>query len=463
MIFSHVEFLILFVITAVSLQRADPSWRRAILATASLVFIFWAGLSSFLLFLAVVFLTWSGMRVAARRERLSAHSVGAVITVLLLNLFLWKYWGWISAEFGLPADDSVSRFILEQGLPIGISFYTLQAIAFLIEVHRGTARAVGFLDVLLFESFFGQLIAGPIVRNHELMPQVKAPPRASREDILSGIELFALGFFKKMVLADKSANYADPIFANPSAHSGIVILFGVVLYTVQIWCDFSGYVDMGRGAARVCGIHLPENFRSPYLATSPSDFWRRWHITLSLWIRDFVYFPMGGSRQGLFKTLRNLLIAMALVGLWHGAAWTFVLWGVYHGILLCIQRLWRHLIAIRLHASFQIPLMLVAVMIGWVFFRAETLSDIAVIFQSLLGITLEQFVQSLTTDGRLFAVAIVFFLLTLCIQVMEASEGWRERYRRVTAVSLRGALVGAICSAAIMFRGEPAPFIYFQF
>ena len=145
---------------------------------------------------------------------------------------------------------------------------------------------------------------------------------------------------------------------------------------------------------------------------------------------------MGGSRQGLFKTLRNLLIAMALVGLWHGAAWTFVLWGVYHGILLCIQRLWRHLIAIRLHASFQIPLMLVAVMIGWVFFRAETLSDIAVIFQSLLGITLEQFVQSLTTDGRLFAVAIVFFLLTLCIQVMEASEGWRERYRRVTAVSV---------------------------
>jgi alginate O-acetyltransferase complex protein AlgI len=284
-------------------------------------------------------------------------------------------------------------------LPLAISFFTFQQIAYLVDVYQGKVRDTDFVHYALFVSFFPQLIAGPIVHHGEIIPQF----REKRErwvhpaDVVAGAAIFIVGLQKKVVIADGIAVYADTVFANAAGHPpGMIAAWtGALAYTFQIYFDFSGYTDMAIGLARMFGIRLPENFNSPYKAVNIIDFWRRWHMTLSRFLRDYLYIPLGGNRRGEVRRHANILITMLLGGLWHGAAWTFVIWGGLHGVALVINHLW-HGLRRRLghdleHSTpfgnaLSRTLTLLAVIFGWVLFRAESFADAGTIMAGMLGI-----------------------------------------------------------------------------
>src|SRR5207244_1837347 len=238
---------------------------------------------------------------------------------------------------GLPVSDWTVQIIL----PLGISFHTFQGISYTLDVYRGKLRAVrSFVDFALFVAFFPQLVAGPIVRAVEFLPQMTPPPRVTSEQVIEGLHWFLLGMFKKVFLADRLAQYVDVVFSQPGLYDPITHNWAVLAYAAQIYCDFSGYSDLAIGCAKWFGFELPQNFNFPYLAASITEFWKRWHISLSTWMRDYLYIPLGGSRKGTGRTYMNLIATMTLCGLWHGASWNYVLWGFYNGVLLALHRIY---------------------------------------------------------------------------------------------------------------------------
>jgi len=283
-------------------------------------------------------------------------------------------------------------------LPLAISFFTFQQIAYLVDAYRGETREYNFLHYCLFVTFFPQLIAGPIVHHKEMLPQFAQDRifRLNKEDLAVGLTIFTIGLFKKVMLADEIAQYVGPAFA--AADRGEVLTFfeawGAALsYTLQLYFDFSGYSDMAIGIARMFGIRLPLNFNAPYKAANIIEFWRRWHMTLSRFLRDYLYFPLGGGRRGAVRRYLNLMITMLLGGLWHGAAWTFVAWGALHGAYLCVNHAWRGLCGRlgwsgpsrwwgRLSAA---TLTFAAVVVGWVFFRATSFDGALAILKAMTG------------------------------------------------------------------------------
>ena len=262
--------------------------------------------------------------------------------------------------------------------PVGISFYTFQTMAYVIDVYRGEVSAEkNPRSYALFVSFFPQLVAGPIERAGNLLSQLKEKHMTSREDLINGGWLMLRGFYKKVVVADYLAAYVDKVYASPEKAGGIGAVLGTAFFAIQIYCDFSGYTDIARGAARMMGIHLMENFRHPYRAVSIQDFWRRWHISLTRWFTDYVYIPLGGNRKGLVKQCRNILIIFLLSGFWHGASWNFVVWGMIHGIYmvaaLVITRI-RNGKSKNLHPVAGWVMTMLLVNVAWVFFRAPSLT-----------------------------------------------------------------------------------------
>ena len=287
--------------------------------------------------------------------------------------------GWLGVPFTAPAWKVV--------LPLGISFYTFEAISYVVDVHRGVIPPFRSpRDYLLYILFFPHLLAGPIVRSGDFAHQLHRPKRFSWARFEAGVRLFLLGALKKAVLADWMATIVDPVFNDPSGYGSAALWTATLGYSVQIYGDFSGYSDMAIGIAHILGFKLPENFRTPYLSASIGEFWRRWHISLSSWLRDYLYIPLGGSRGGEWLTCRNLMITMALGGLWHGASWTFVLWGVYHGALLAAGRIvpvpsWAK-------ANWTRPgwvmLTFLAVSLGWVLFRAQSFAQATAVLNGLV-------------------------------------------------------------------------------
>jgi len=277
-------------------------------------------------------------------------------------------------------------------LPVGISFYTFKTMSYTIDVYRGELAPCGsWLDYATFITFFPELIAGPIVRASIFLPQLDRPIGPTLSRSLEGGSLFLLGLFKKMVIADRMALIVDPIFRAPEAYSGATIWCATLAYALQIYCDFSGYSDMAIGVARMIGYDLPENFNMPYVARNITDFWRRWHMTLSSWLRDYLYIPLGGNRHGSLLTYRNLALTMLLGGLWHGASWNFVFWGGLHGIALAIHRLYKDFLKEKAPLPSWISWMitLLFVVLAWVPFRAASFSDTWVCYTKMFGLTSE--------------------------------------------------------------------------
>ncbi len=321
------------------------------------------------------------------------------------------------STFGMEADWPTLNIVL----PVGISFYTFQTLSYTIDVYRRKLDPTkSFLDFALFVAFFPQLVAGPIVRASHLLPQILRPRRITSPEIDAGLFLILWGYFKKVVIADNVGLIANQVFGDYGQYQGIDIVIGTLAFAVQIYCDFSGYTDIARGLCKLMGFDLMLNFRLPYLADSPSDFWQRWHISLSSWLRDYLYIPLGGNRHGELATYRNLMITMLLGGLWHGAAWTFVIWGAYHGVLLCVYRAasdCRHIFAVQDSYSrgnstvqssiraLRISIMFGFTLLGWLIFRSESPQQILEMLVNVTTITAE--------FSRANAYALAFFTAAL--------------------------------------------------
>jgi D-alanyl-lipoteichoic acid acyltransferase DltB (MBOAT superfamily) len=287
---------------------------------------------------------------------------------------------------GLALDPPLLHLIL----PIGISFYTFEAVSYTVDVYRNRYPAErSYLRLLLFITFFPKLIAGPIERAGHLIPQFEVEARFEYARVRDGLVQILWGFFKKLVVADRLALYVDAVYSHPAHHVGSTLLLATLFFGFQIYCDFSAYSDIAIGTARVLGIDLLRNFRRPYLASGFGDFWSRWHISLSTWFRDYVYIPLGGNRGGFWRTNRNIFLVFLVSGIWHGANWTFVLWGIAHGCLLLSENLWRRFVSPRAPAGWTVPLgvrqaaTFAAVTLTWVLFRASSVADAGYVYGQL--------------------------------------------------------------------------------
>ncbi len=351
-------------------------------------------------------------------------------------------------------------------LPVGISFYTFMGISYIVDIYRGDAEPTSLGKFAAYLSFFPHLVAGPIVRPNELIPQLDTPRSPRRVDTSRAFYLIAAGLFKKVVISSYLAsNIVDEVFADPSQHSSLEILIAVYAYAVQIYADFSGYTDIAIGIALLLGFKFPLNFDSPYAATSLQDFWRRWHITLSRWLRDYVYIPLGGSRRGVAITYRNLLLTMLLGGLWHGAGWTFVAWGAIHGVGLCAERFWRERGRgkpfeeqtwsdryWRRLVTFHV------VCFAWIFFRSDTFG---VAWDMITGLFTRWGEPSpLVTGGVLLAIAVGIGSQYIPPRVPRTVVA---AFSRLNVVAQAAVLAVTLMVTQALGPSDVAPFIYFQF
>jgi D-alanyl-lipoteichoic acid acyltransferase DltB (MBOAT superfamily) len=463
-LFPTVEFAIYFpVVLAISWALMPHlEWWKIFIVVASFVFYGTANWKFCFLLGGVIvvnhaFARLIGETADARRKK---QLLAAVIALDLLTLGVFKYYAFFVEDVDRVLDSvalGIPLPLLTIALPIGISFFTFQAITLVVDTYRGHVGRVRLLDVAVYLSFFSHLVAGPIVRASEFLPQINKPRDPANVAVGAGLFLIAVGLIKKVAIADYLAReVVDPVFAVPEAHAAPDVIFGSYAYAAQIYCDFSGYTDMAIGLALLMGIVFPQNFNRPYRSRSIREFWRRWHITLSRFLRDYLYIPLGGNRGGRLSTARNLMITMLLGGLWHGAAWGFVLWGGIHGTALVVEHQLRGRPDVlpgwlKWFITFHI------VVLGWIVFRAPELSVAGELFSQLADWS-EASVITWTT-AAVVAATIGFQLLP----ERETGE-LRLRVERLHPAAMGAALavVVMLVAATVPTQGVP-PFIYFAF
>jgi D-alanyl-lipoteichoic acid acyltransferase DltB (MBOAT superfamily) len=461
MLFNTFRFFIFFAIVLLLFYLGPRSWRKVVLLIASYYFYMCWNAKFVLLLLALTCIDYFAALWVTRSEGRVRKM--ALITSLGANLtFLgfFKYYNFLAESLvqlmGLPAHS----FMLSIVLPVGISFHTFQSMSYVVDVYRGEQEVIrNPLDYALFIAFFPQLVAGPIVRAHEFFADLFHWRRPTGNEVLHGIFLTLMGLTKKIVLADQFASVANSYFNNISGNPGCLTAWSsTIAFALQIYFDFSGYTDMAIGVALLMGFHFPVNFRRPYLSQSITEFWRRWHISLSRWLRDYLYISLGGNRGGRLRTYRNLMLTMLLGGLWHGASWNFVIWGGYHGVLLSVERMFgvgkreRSVPGRLIGVVFTFGL----VCISWVFFRAATLHDsaqvIGAMFSTILG-------TNLILPWKLWMAAV-----TLVLAVAEEHLEWFDRIVNAPAMVYATAIVFLLfCLELLAVTGKAVPFVYFQF
>lgn len=466
MLFNSFDFVV-FIIVVVAVYRVlrTPRLQNPFLLSASLVFYGFGGPWFVLLILLCALSAYTAALIIENNRNRSRAALVLGAFIPLLVLFVFKYFDFffetVDASLeavGLPVADVTLRL----GLPIGISFFTFQAVGYVVDVHRGSIAAErSVVDFLLFVTFFPQLVAGPIERADHLLPQIKKQRHVRDADLGGGAFLIAQGFAKKVVIADNAKPIVDTLF-DLDGLSGPLIVAGLIGFTFQIYGDFSGYSDIARGVSRLLGFELLENFHRPYWARNPSEFWRRWHITLSNWFRDYVYIALGGNRSGAARTLVNLMATMTLSGLWHGASANFVLWGAFHGAILIAHRLWRNRrpnVAKGLVPQMASrALMFAFTVYGWMLFR---ITDWA---------TLKSYHRSLLTDTTEVSLAVItlmtlmpYIVLAIIIDIVESRvlpSGYGEPRGRYVLAPYLAALTLAVIVYGAASGGE---FIYFKF
>ena len=474
MIFTSIEFVLFFLIVVLgqALLRSFRAEKRFLLIASYLFYMSWNVLCGGLILFtsALDYYVGRGLGVIenpARRKLLLVASLVANLGVLVFfkysNFLLWNAQA-ILGGFGLHPSLGTLSVIL----PAGISFFTFQSMSYTIDVYRRQLPPCKSLpDFLLFVSFFTHLIAGPIVRASKLLPQFAEKPKRDATDIETGIAYFLLGAVKKMVISDQIAAHVDLIFAHPANYDAITLLLGALGYAVQIYCDFSGYSDMAFGCARILGYWLCENFRMPYSATNVTDFWRRWHMALSTWLRDYLYIPLGGNQNGRLLTYRNLMITMVLGGFWHGASWNFILWGALHGGALAGHKFWgelgcadwiEHRPKLRLAwRPVAWLLTFTVVLVGWIIFRAQTFGD-AMVFLKRLAVW--------AGDGT--RLSSPFILPAVCAValihlVVNKNSNWAEAIPRQSLWKRIAAYTALLLILICLGATDASPFIYFQF
>jgi D-alanyl-lipoteichoic acid acyltransferase DltB (MBOAT superfamily) len=477
MLFPTITFAIFFMIVLpVSwlLMPRRRRWKLFMLAASYFFYGYWNWRFCFLIAASTIGnqLFAKAIHRASSERKQRVLLAGAVVANLGL-LAYFKYFDFFVTNATNTLDSlglHLSPDIVAVTLPVGISFFTFQALSYVIDAYRGTFEPGRLIDFAVFLSFFPHIVAGPIVRPAEFMPQLKERHDPRHVDSSRAFFLIVIGLFKKVVIANLLATQiVDAVFASPDQHSSLEVLVAVVAYSVQIYCDFSGYTDMAIGIALLLGFRFPQNFDSPYTSTSIQDFWRRWHMTLSRWLRDYLYVPLGGNRSGKWRTYRNLMLTMVLGGLWHGAAWTFVAWGAIHGTFLCIEhsrrtrREARHLPDPPDTRARRVGARLITftiVCFAWIFFRSESFTNAEQMLGRLFDPAYWFDASPLVTVGVLLAIAAGI------LEQYVPRRTWGRimaRFSNLAPVA-QGLMLGA--SLLVINTMGPrgvAPFIYFQF
>lgn len=384
MLFNSFAFLVFFALVTGVYYCLKLKARQVLLLLASCLF-YMAFVPEYILILAITIGIdyFAGIEIEKCNNDKRRKTI-LIISILstLLVLFLFKY-----IDFSIDNINQLAKAIgwnyslefLHWVLPIGLSFHTFQSLSYVIEVYRKHQKAErNFITYSLYVMFYPQLVAGPIERPQNLLPQLNKFQAFNHQNLAAGLQLMLFGLFKKVVIADRLAPYVDSVFNDPTQHAGLPVLLSIVFFSIQIYCDFSGYSDMAIGAARCMGYTLMRNFEMPYFATSLTDFWRRWHISLSTWFRDYLYYPLGGNKVGKWLTYRNLLLTFLISGIWHGANWNFVIWGAIHGIFLVVERFFN--LQHRLSKLIHFIVTQAIVLMAWVFFRANSFDDAIHVF-----------------------------------------------------------------------------------
>jgi D-alanyl-lipoteichoic acid acyltransferase DltB (MBOAT superfamily) len=468
MLFPTLTFGLFFLLiySASWLLKGSNEWRKIALLIASWIFYGWWDTRFVLLLIASGILNWGTARLilaADEKPRLRKALLALGVAANLIILGFFKYYGFFMVQveellhlLGWQRDLAIMQVVL----PVGISFFTFQGMSYVIDIYRRQTAPATLLDMTLLMSFFPHLVAGPIVRASHLIPQFQRVPEMTRGMAAMGISLIVWGLFKKAVIASElSTGLVDGVFFDPSAHGRLDLLAAAYGYAVQIYCDFSAYSDMAIGIAALLGYRFPHNFNQPYRAVSLQDFWRRWHISLSSWLRDYLYISLGGSRHGLTRLCLSLMATMLLGGLWHGASWNFVIWGAIHGSVLVAERLWREYRPKAwppLPAWIGIIVTFHIVLLGWIFFRAATFDDALAFLTGLAGGG---------SSAMLTPMLLFLILLGMTFHYMPRYSiqhvAMRVRTLPAPAVGLAAGLLILIVDA--MRPEGVAPFIYYQF
>ncbi|KAA0993827.1 MBOAT family O-acyltransferase [Dyadobacter aurulentus] len=392
MVFNSLHFLIFFIFTTTAYYTLVGRWRWVLLLTASAYF-YASFIPAYLLILGTIILFdyFAGICIEKLSGMWRTVMLAASIVANIAFLAFFKYYDFLNENIALllraggidyqpgTMDGSYPGLLL----PIGLSFHTFQSMSYTIEVYRGNQRAERHFGIYaLYVLFYPQLVAGPIERPQNVLGQFRQHITFDWENIRHGLWLIAWGMFKKVVIADRLALITDPVFATPGTQNAANLAIAAAFYSIQIYCDFSGYSDIALGSARTMGYKLMVNFRSPYFSKSVAEFWQRWHISLSTWFRDYVYIPLGGNRQGRFRTWFNLMFVFLLSGLWHGADWKFVIWGAFHGLLLVASQIRIPGIS-SIPDVFRVAWTFLVVTLAWIFFRAHSTDDALLIIRTI--------------------------------------------------------------------------------
>jgi alginate O-acetyltransferase complex protein AlgI len=468
-LFNSYEFWIFFAIVLAIYHLLPHRGQNVLLLVASNIFYGWWDWRFLILLMFSTVLDYaSGIWIArshTQRRKKAALVVSIVANLTFLGFF--KYYGFFTQEMlsllnslGVKASLPVLNFIL----PVGISFYTFNSMSYVIDVYRGVVKAESnLLTYSVYVCYFPHMVAGPIQRATCLMPQVAKPRTFTVDDFVEGLYHIIVGLFKKLVIADNMASIANAVFlVDPATLSGSEILVGVYAFAFQIYGDFSGYSSIAQGISKWLGIELTTNFKMPYLATSPSDFWKRWHISLSSWLRDYLYVPLGGNRHGKWKTYRNLMLTMFLGGLWHGAGWTFIAWGTFHGLILCLFRPFeKRAKSQRLSPIKNVLAVLImfhVICFSWLLFRAQSMTQVwRMLVQMTTHWSITPFACHCLAATAFFCGPLLFF------------EWWLNRnddlLLLLRAHWLSRGLFYVYCTVMMVFFCAEVPheFIYFQF
>ena len=471
MLFSSTTFLYCFLPVVLFFNfvvlRKSRTLQNVFLLLASLLFYAWGEPRFvFVMIASIVVNWWFGWMIGRKRERARLCRLLLFLDVAfnLAILFVFKYLGFagrvldrlLGAQFPVP----------EIALPIGISFFTFQAMSYVIDVYRQKGEAqTNICNVGLYISFFPQLIAGPIVRYETIAREIRER-KETLDDVFDGFARFVVGLSKKVLLANSFAILADQVFDTAKSGEGISVLFGwlgAIAYTMQIFFDFSGYSDMAIGLGRMFGFHFLENFDYPYISTSVSEFWRRWHMSLGQWFRDYLYFPLGGSRRGRGRTVCNLLVVWLLTGLWHGANTTFLVWGLMYFVLLVLEKLTGWPRKGRVPAALRRAYTMLFVVLGWVVFRAESMGGAVFYLGSMFGLTGNAFSDGLFRGWFVQNLPLLVIGAALCTPIGRVLREKTERF--AAAGFLRAGVLAClfVLSVASLVSNSYNPFIYFNF
>ncbi|NTW48515.1 MAG: MBOAT family protein [Chlorobiales bacterium] len=475
---SFIFFIFLLVVIPIYylIPRRPTPYRNSFLLVCSYIFYsYWDWRFSSLLIISTILDFYVGKYlylITDERKRKYLITLSVVGNLAMLGFF--KYFNFfidsfsaMTASFGLSLDYLHLSIIL----PAGISFYTFQTLTYSIDIYRKKLQPTdSLLDFALYISFFPQLVAGPIERASNLLPQITNPKNATREQIEQGLALIVIGLFKKVMIGDTSGRIVDQIFGNMEIYQSPELLMALILFTVQIYADFSGYSNIARGSAKLMGFELMKNFEQPYFASNISDFWRRWHISLSTWLKDYVYFPLGGNRKGNARTYVNLMIIMLVSGLWHGASWTFVFWGALHGVYMTVYRFMsmgkkipeRYEYAgigslVRFIGNVLFTNLLV--IFSWIFFRAKNFDQAFYFINKIMSWEGSEFV------GRIATICTSFVLIMVILDFLEYYTKSHTFILKLKPATVPAGILAAmfLVSLIYMFQADPMPFIYFQF